>query len=191
MTAETRQRLVDAAVALTRRQGIAGTTVADLLHASGVARRTLYLHFVGGRDELLVEGIRSIGQSMTENLTAVLGTRSASESIDTFVGSMRAGLTAGQFRSGCPILQAALGGADIPQASKDAGLTMTRWSESIARRLEADGVAEDRARSLAHLVVAGIEGAVAMGVATGSAGPLDDVGRLLLELIGSEDSVTA
>jgi len=43
--AETRQRIVEAAVSLHERQGLSGTTVTDIADRAGVGRQTFYRHF--------------------------------------------------------------------------------------------------------------------------------------------------
>jgi AcrR family transcriptional regulator len=53
----TRERLLASTYECVARFGIAKTTVEDVVRASGISRATIYRHFPGGRDELLLETV--------------------------------------------------------------------------------------------------------------------------------------
>lgn len=53
----TRERLLAATYACVARFGIGKTTVEDVARESGLSRATVYRHFPGGRDELLLETV--------------------------------------------------------------------------------------------------------------------------------------
>ena len=59
----TRHAILDAAVALYHRQGIAQTTASAIISASGVGRATFYRHFAD-QDEVLNQALRRDFQSM-------------------------------------------------------------------------------------------------------------------------------
>ena len=48
-----RERLIASAIELLRRNGVAGTGLAQLLEHSGTARRSVYVNFPGGKSELV------------------------------------------------------------------------------------------------------------------------------------------
>ncbi len=52
-----RDRLLAAAYTCVTRFGLAKTTVEDVVKESGISRATVYRHFPGGRDELLLETV--------------------------------------------------------------------------------------------------------------------------------------
>jgi AcrR family transcriptional regulator len=54
---DTRERLLEAAVACVERSGLAKTTLEDVANEAGLSRATVYRHFPGGRDELMAETI--------------------------------------------------------------------------------------------------------------------------------------
>ncbi|MBE1464889.1 TetR family transcriptional regulator C-terminal domain-containing protein [Kibdelosporangium phytohabitans] len=80
------------------------------------------------------------------------------------------------FRAGCPILAVAVdGGRDLPGAMDLTREIFTAWQDRIRTRLTANGMAEGRARRLATLAIAAIEGAVVLCRVQRSTEPLDDV----------------
>jgi TetR/AcrR family transcriptional repressor of lmrAB and yxaGH operons len=171
-----REKLIVAAVGLIRTHGVPGTTVADLLQRSGVARRSLYLNFPAGRQELIEEASRLAGAGMSEGLSALLSTvDSPIDAVAAFVDLMRDGLVASEFTAGCPVAASALAGPEVPAAVINAGSTFTGWVDAIAEVMVGEGIEPTRARSLAHLVVAAVEGATVVSIATHSTAPLNAV----------------
>ncbi len=61
----TRQAILDAAVALYHRQGVAQTTASAIIAASGVGRATFYRHFAD-QDEVLNQALQRDFESMLE-----------------------------------------------------------------------------------------------------------------------------
>ena len=60
-----RDTLVASITGLIRRRGVAGAGLSALFEDSGVARRTVYLNFPGGKAELITEATRIAGQSLS------------------------------------------------------------------------------------------------------------------------------
>jgi hypothetical protein len=85
--------------------------------------------------------------------------------------------------AGCPIVAAILGRSEAPAAAHAAAEAVGEWQAILADRLIRAGADRDNARSLAALIVAAIEGAVILALATQSTAALDDVGRHLVEVI--------
>jgi AcrR family transcriptional regulator len=53
--ADTRERVLAAALACIEREGLVATSVEDVARAAEVSRATIYRHFPGGREQLLTE----------------------------------------------------------------------------------------------------------------------------------------
>ena len=187
MSQSARERILSSAIDLARTRGMAGTTVADLLEASGVARRSLYLNFTGGRDEALAAAGRAAGAEMTQLLTAVLAaSRTVTEAAQRIIGGVRTQLEASDFTAGCPVMAAGLSGATLPEAKKAGGETFQSWRAALFARLSEDGIPAPRAETLASFIIATFEGAQALGVATGSTRYLDDTLVHLTEILDAE-----
>jgi AcrR family transcriptional regulator len=181
-----RDRLLEGAVTLTRSRGVAGTTVADLLAEAGVARRSLYLNFPGGRDEVIAEAIEQRGEEMMASLQALFAAEpDFLKAMDAYLAVTTADLVASDYTAGCPIVAAALGGIEVPLAREAAGRIFARWQAALADALVVSGVPAERAPALAALVLSSAEGATAMAIAQRSTAPIDEVGRLLRQLVAA------
>ncbi|OBA77192.1 TetR family transcriptional regulator [Mycobacterium sp. 1554424.7] len=178
-----RDALIASVTGLVRRRGVAGTGLSALLEDSGVARRTVYLNFPGGKAELVAEATRLAGEELSAVIRAGDDGGDPTQAVQTFLDAWKAQLTATQMQAGCPIVAAVLGRSEASAAAQAAGDAFSEWQTILADRLVRSGADRDNARSLATLTVAAIEGAVILAIATQSTAPLDDVGRHLIEVI--------
>ena len=178
-----RDTLIASVTQLVRRRGVAGTGINALLEDSGLARRTVYLNFPGGKAELVAEATRIAAEAMTAVIRSADDKDDPARAVQTFIDEWKAQLRATEMQAGCPIVAAILGRAEAPEAGHAAAEAFTEWRTLLADRLVRSGVDGDKARSLATLTIAAIEGAVIVGLATQSTDALDDVGRHLIEVI--------
>ncbi|APB00801.1 TetR/AcrR family transcriptional regulator [Nocardia seriolae] len=178
-----RDRLIDSAIALMRCNGIAGTGIAQLLDHSGISRRSIYLNFPGGKSELVAEATRAAGQASSALMRTILDSTDLASAIAAFPGMWRETLVSTDFTAGCPIVAAALGRSESPEAADVAGETFTEWEDILATRLEAEQVSSSTARTLATTIVAAVEGAVIMSLATRSTAPLERAGKQMADLV--------
>ena len=106
--------------------------------------------------------------------------------LDTAVRFYRDGLTDSDFRAGCPVLAVAVEAGDPDTAADVVAHTAAafdRWRRLISARLVSEGVARTEASELATLVIAGLEGALAMARAERDLAPMDAVHRQLRRLL--------
>ena len=59
--ATTRARMLDSTALLLRERGVGGVTVDAVLAHSGAPRGSVYHHFPGGRNQLLLEALEASG----------------------------------------------------------------------------------------------------------------------------------
>jgi AcrR family transcriptional regulator len=178
-----RDSLIASVTGLVRRRGVAGTGLNALLEDSGLARRTVYLNFPGGKAELVAEATRLAGEALTTVIRSADDGGDPAQAVQTFIDEWKAQLSATQMEAGCPIVAAILGRGEAPAAAQAAAEAVGEWQMILADRLISSGAHRDNARSLAVLTVAAIEGAVILALATQSTAALDDVGRHLIEVI--------
>ncbi len=178
-----RDTLIASVTGLVRRRGVAGTGLNALLEDSGVSRRTIYLNFPGGKQELVAEATRLAGQELTDIIKAAGDGIDPAQGIELFIELWKAQLGETEMQAGCPIVAAVLGRTEAPQAAAAAADAFRNWHALLAERLEKHGVDATAARSLARTMIAAIEGAVIMSIAEQSTETLDDVGQRLAELI--------
>jgi AcrR family transcriptional regulator len=182
-TMTARERLIDSAIELLRRNGVAGTGLAELLQHSGTARRSVYVNFPGGKSELITEATRTAGRLMDSTLASAAPDGDGRESLAEFVESWKETLRASDYTAGCPVVAAALGRTESPSAADAAGEVFTAWQNLLAGRLRVEGVGIDEAESLATTIVAAVEGAVVLCLAAQSTDPLDRTLQILDQLI--------
>jgi TetR/AcrR family transcriptional regulator, lmrAB and yxaGH operons repressor len=178
-----RDVLIASVTGLVRRRGVAGTGINALLEDSGVARRTVYLNFPGGKAELVAEATRVAGQGLTALLQSVDDGGDPARAVQAFIDEWKTQLRATEMQAGCPIVAAILGRAEVPEAAQAAAEAVNEWQTLLTDRLVRSGGDRENARSLANLTIAAIEGAVIIALATQSTAALDDVGRHLIEVI--------
>jgi AcrR family transcriptional regulator len=177
-----RDRLTSATATLMQRHGVAGTGIAEILATSGVTRRSIYLNFPGGKAELVAAATRSAGDEMTTLLRDFVA---QPDPIAAFTRMWSEVLVSTDFEGGCPIVAAASGRDESPEAASTATEVFAEWAQLLAERLSDDGVNPAAAQSLSTTIVASIEGAVILSRAARSTKPLEQVSYHLNELIAA------
>ncbi|WP_158015025.1 TetR/AcrR family transcriptional regulator [Mycobacterium basiliense] len=184
-----RDRMVVSAALLIRERGAHATAISDVLQHSGAPRGSAYHYFPGGRTQLLCEAVDFAGEHVAKIITE------ADQSLDllnTLVAKYREQLLASDFRAGCPIAAVsveageAADGERMAPVIEHAAAVFDRWSDLIAERFLADGIAADRAAELAVLATSALEGALLLARVRRDLAPLDVVHRQLHGLLLAE-----
>ena len=169
-----RQAILAAAARLFRRQGYAGTGLADILEASGAPKGSFYHYFPGGKAEVGAATIAFAGGLVTGSLETLAEQHATPAALIRAYATMLAEWMAqSQWRAGCPIATVLLETAPDEQAITAAGAkALADWTEVFARSLTASGVAPDRATRLARMAIAAMEGALILARVEQSAEPI-------------------
>ncbi|WP_199430896.1 TetR/AcrR family transcriptional regulator [Qaidamihabitans albus] len=183
MTAGPRERLVDSAITLIRERGVHATGLTDLLEHSRTARASIYQHFPGGKADLIAEATHAAGRQMDTFVAGVLESGAPLDAIDALLRWLRRTLRDTDFAVGCPVVAAALSGADTTAAREAAASAFRGWQRTLAAAFTREGLPEATAVSLAGFVVSGIEGALVQARAMRSVQPLDDARVQLAALL--------
>ena len=120
--------------------------------------------------------------SLPEMAKAASGT----EMLDGMIRFYRKHLLETDYRAGCPVLAVAVeaGEPEAPSPVIDhAAAAFGRWNGLIAQQLVADGMPTKRAKDLAVLMTAALEGAIVLARAARDIAPLDVVHRQLRGLL--------
>lgn len=165
--------MIDSTVSLIRERGVAATSFADVLAHSGAPRGSVYHHFPRGKAQLVEEATASAADRIERGVERVLDGTDMVGALRALADTWRRGFETSNYRAGCPIAAAALG--TEPGARTIAGTAFDTWRARIADKLTGEGVAPDRAASLALLIVGSLEGALVVAQAQGSCAPLDTV----------------
>ncbi|CAO5184056.1 Uncharacterized HTH-type transcriptional regulator Rv0196 [Frankia sp. AiPs1] len=180
---DTRERMLASTAALVRERGASATSVDDILTHSHAPRGSVYHHFPGGRAQLIEEALDLAGATVGE-IVVRAGDRTPSQVFDAFIASWRSTLVDSQYRAGCPVLAVAVESNDnAPQLTHAAARAFASWQTALAELLHHHGATPVRARRIATLVVASVEGAVVLCRVERSPRPIDDIARELRPLI--------
>ena len=181
MTDGARDRMVDSAIKLLAMQGFQGASFSSVLEDSKAPRGSIYHHFPGGKDELVLEAIDRSGQNAARIVERFRGLPAA-DVVRSFVAIWRALLTMSEFRVGCSVLGATVSAGDAEIVDRAAGVFRS-WQAQLASVLVEAGVEPEEADELGTLLVASCEGAVVLCRAERSFVPLDRVERALLRSV--------
>jgi len=160
MAKDTRARLLDATARLLQHRGYHGTSLSDILAASGAPRGSLYFHFPGGKDQLAIEATRAAVDEATQALRDALAkAKNPAQGVRAYVEAAGHLLRETDYTFGCPvapvILDATAGVAELEALCRQAFET---WAEMLRSSFHEAGIPNRRANALALLVVSSIEG---------------------------------
>lgn len=164
-----------------RRRGLHAMSVRELAKHADAPLGSTYHYFPGGKNELATDAIRwadhAIGGLLSTSLEA-----GPVEGLHRFLAMWRAIVLESNFAAGCPVLAVSVEEpppGDRPDYLVAAAAAFASWQQLLADSLRGKGVKPREADDLAALVVAAVEGTVAMCRATADITPLDRVGRQL------------
>ncbi|MGY1894239.1 TetR/AcrR family transcriptional regulator [Nocardia gipuzkoensis] len=170
---QARERMVAGAADMIRRRGLNATSVRELAKHAQAPLGSTYHYFPGGKAQLAAEAVRFAdalaARELAKGLSAgpVAGLRS-------FADMWRKVVLDSDFQAGCPVLAVAVedsGDDDRPQRA--AAAAFENWTGLLARSLREHGAGDIDAEQTATLIVAAVEGTVAMCRAERSTRPLD------------------
>ena len=172
-----------------RERGAAGVTIDEVLARSGAPRGSVYYHFPGGRNQILIEALQYAGDAIAGVIDEA-AQRGGMHLVGEFVEFWEQLLAESDFTAGCPVVAAAIGSAgEEPQLTSVAGSIFGHWRDALTRAFVSDGFDEPDAASLAIMCIASLEGAVVLCRSTRRVDPLRDVGCQVEFLIKSREFV--
>ncbi|WP_031226159.1 MULTISPECIES: TetR/AcrR family transcriptional regulator [Alcanivorax] len=180
-----RARLVAGAADLLSRKGMNGTSIRELAKHSRAPLGSTYHYFPGGKQQVITEAIQFIGDKVSAGLAHSLKAGPVS-GLRGFLAIWREEVVRSEFRAGCPVLSVAVeepAGEDEMAALLVANAVFNDWMHLMAAALREEGVSKPQAEQIATLVVASVEGTIALCRAQRSVKPLDQVSRQLEMLI--------
>lgn len=174
MGQEARERLIESAARLFRRQGYAATGVKQLLDGSGTVTGSLYHHFPGGKEQVALAVVERAGREVGAALTAMLAGGGVRTAMDRWITWLARSLEASGGLDGCPIAPLAL---EAPTASEPirraAAEQFAAWAAVIASALRDEGYPADEADRLGLVLLSAIEGALLLSRTSGDTTALD------------------
>jgi len=191
MFSPTKTKMITGATDLISRRGASATSLRDVVQHSGTPRGSLSHHFPGGKQQMLEEAVQYADAAVAAPLAALLHELGPVHGLDAFIDWWGRILEASNFEAGCPVLAVAIDPGVGSDAQEDARerlrmlvlAAFNGWQTIYADSLAQSGVSKDRSQRLAALVVASVEGTVAMCRAARSCQPLDHVAQELHALL--------
>jgi AcrR family transcriptional regulator len=171
---DTRERIVQASAELFRRQGYLGTGLKQVVTEAGAPFGSLYHFFPGGKEHLGEQVIRWSGAGYGRLIDLVFEPAPdvVTGVLNFFAGAAEV-LAETDYADACPIATVALEVASTSEPMRRATADVfTDWITSGARYFAAAGITPDRARELAVLMFAALEGAFILCRATRDTEPL-------------------
>ena len=181
MASDVRQRMIDHALVLLARKGPQGASFNDILQASGAPRGSLYHHFPGGKEELLLATMDAAGRRAEARRGPVRG-QPADTAAEAFIALWRAVLTRSGLEAGCAVLAITVA-SDSPELRERAAQIFRGWRALLASILNDGGVPAERADGLATTLISACEGVVALSRAEGSLTPFELVAAELVRAV--------
>jgi AcrR family transcriptional regulator len=186
----TKRRMLVSAAEVLRERGAAGVTIDEVLSRSGAPRGSVYHHFPGGRNQILVEALHFAGDSMSSAIGHA-ASQGPMALLREFVDFWEDVLRDSNFAAGCPVVAAAISTSDEdPRLCHDAAQIFDRWRVALTRSFVVDGFPDSEAAALATTMLAAIEGAVILCRSLRSAQPLRDVAENIEFLVTGKKFVS-
>jgi TetR/AcrR family transcriptional regulator, transcriptional repressor for nem operon len=175
----TRALILARAAGLFGTRGVAGTSMSDLMVATGLQKGGIYRHF-DGKEALALEALDHATARVAERFAAALeGRVHAADRLRAVIGVFGRYLEDPPVAGGCPILNAAVEADDaIPALRERAAAAMDGMRRLVLRNLR-DGIARGELRAeidaeeAATVILATMEGAVVLARLSGEPAHLE------------------
>ncbi|MFJ1975574.1 TetR/AcrR family transcriptional regulator [Streptomyces sp. NPDC087903] len=186
-SAPSRERIVAGAADMISRRGLSATSIREMAKHAKAPLGSTYHYFPEGKQQLAAEAVRYTGEWVARSLRRELQAGPAA-GLRAFLDLWRRIVMESDFHAGCPVLAVAIEeppGDEVPPALAAAAEVLQQWETLLAASLREHGAEAEQSTQLATLIVAAVEGTVAMCRAKRSTQPLDHTAEQLQALIAS------
>jgi TetR/AcrR family transcriptional regulator, lmrAB and yxaGH operons repressor len=186
-TANVRTRLLESTAQLFCSQGFHATGLEEILERSATPKGSLYHYFPGGKDHLAIEALRHMTCQLEQSASALLSSKSDPlKAVPALFDFAARRLAESNFRDGCPIAAVTLDVASdrdsIREACEEA---FQKWLDLLVQQLRRAGLTAPRAKAIATLCLASLEGGLVLSRAQRSIAPLKAIAVELAHVIES------
>lgn len=184
--ASSRDRMIEASIALMRGSGLSGAGINEIVRESGAPKGSVYHFFPAGKQQIAAEAIEVYTERVQVFIDAALASRSTpADKVKALFDAFARRVEQGGFRKSC-----AVGAVSLDLNDEVAGLrtvlahALETWTEQIASHF--DFADARRTRSFAGLLLSAIEGAHVRARAEASSRAFRDAGTWLAALARQE-----
>lgn len=165
---ETKEKILKQAAELFNQQGYAGSSISDIMRATGLQKGGIYNHFQS-KQELALAAFDFASRYISKHfLIAIKGKHNAVERLQAILFVFRNFVDAPLIAGGCPLLNTAIESDDTnPDLRDHVQQAMDSWRNLICRIIN-KGISQGEIRSnveadtVATIMISTIEGAVMM-----------------------------
>ena len=165
---QTKARIIHQAAELFNQKGYAGSSIADIMQATGLKKGGIYNHFKS-KDELALEAFDYASGLLSQRIWSVVKSkRNAIERLEALVSSYLIYIDDPPIVGGCPILNTAIETDDTDSPLRDRALAAIDSWRSLIVRIVQKGIKKGELRStvepdtVATIIICNIEGAIMM-----------------------------
>jgi AcrR family transcriptional regulator len=171
--------MIAGAARLLAERGLQATSFSEVLDHTSSPRGSVYHHFPGGKDQLVLAALELVEARMGKYFAPRAGA-SPEEITALFLGVWREVLRQSRFRAGCAVVAVTVA-ADSPGLLAHVGTIFRSWRARLAEMLARGGLGGEDAGRFAATLIAASEGAVVLSRAEQTMEPFDLVASELLE----------
>jgi AcrR family transcriptional regulator len=174
MARDTRARMLETTARLLQHRGYHGTVLSEILEEAGAPRGSLYFHFPGGKDQLVIEATRAAVAEGTRQLRETLANaKSPERGVRAFLEATARILRETDYTYGCPVAPVILDATGgLPELAEICRRAFEEWIGLLQGSFVEAGIPKRRALALALLVESSLEGLLLIGRAYRDAGPV-------------------
>ena len=165
---QTKARIIEQAAELFNLKGYAGSSIADIMQATGLKKGGIYNHF-SSKDELALAAFDyAVGTVSQRIWSAVKTRRNAIDRLEALVSGYLTYIEDPPILGGCPILNTAIETDDTDSPLRDRALAAINVWRSLIVRIVQKGIKKGEVRAtvepdlVATIIISNIEGAMMM-----------------------------
>lgn len=183
-----RDAMIDAAATLIGQRGVSASGMQDIVVEAAAPRGSIYHHFPGGKDELVIAALTRVGEVVESAIGYAAAKSASADSFAVAVAALfRAGAEQNGWSEGCPVAATAIEGDRQSPAVREAIVAIFRaWQGAIARGLSRHARADPEFEAL--MLIGAIEGGLLLARGLRSAEPYDAAIALLRRGLGDTAS---
>jgi TetR/AcrR family transcriptional repressor of lmrAB and yxaGH operons len=181
-----KERILEAAIALMRRSGFSGAGINEIIKQSSAPKGSMYHYFPEGKRQIAGEALAIYSQRILDVLDQALSSaETPAGKIKSLFHVFAQRIERGEFRQSCAAGAVCLDlDEELDQVRLAIAGAFADWIKLIARHFEFED--KRRAKSFAGLVLTAIEGAYIRGRAEHSSKPFKEAGIWLAEVADRE-----